>query len=313
VIIDIHAHWIPKAHFLGMEKYIAPGERVEAYEATPGVKWRRVIRDGIQVFAIPERFYRLDEQIKDMDEAGVDLAVLNTDTWQTWISMDTCQFINDELARSIEPYAERFIALAHVPPIEEAIGELDRAVKDLGFKGVSLTGHYRGAYLDEDICKPFLKKVSELDVPIVIHPNATPVEYRTLLKTPMFMMRVIDGGIATARVLFNVLRDFPKLKFVMPHCGGAFTMFMTAGVGRVPPENLKRLYVDTAPGTRSSGMIEACIEAYGAGQVLFGTDYPSAYDWLKAGVSTIQKLNIDEETRQKLFSENAARLMKIKS
>ncbi len=311
--MDIHAHWIPREHFVNMHRYIDPGDRAESFQSKPGQNSMRVIRSGVEVFSIPERFYKLDEQVKDMDEAGVDVAVLNTDTWLTWISMSTCKFVNDELARNIEPYADRFVGLAHVPPIEEAIGELDRAIKDLGFKGVALTGHYRGAYLDEDLCKPFMKKVSELDVPIIIHPNATPVEYQTLLKTPMFMMRVIDSGIATARVLFNVLRDFPKLKFVMPHAGGAFTMFMTAGIGKVPPENLKRLYVDTGPGTRSPGMIKACIETYGADQVLFGTDYPSEYDWLKDGVSIIKKLDVDDKTKQKLFSENAAKLLKIRT
>ena len=313
MIVDVHAHWMPREHFLNMQKYIDYHERAEPTMSGQGM---RVVRNGIQVFSIPDRFYKLDEQVRDMDEAGVDKLVLHTDTWQTWISMDTCTFINDELAREIEKYPDRFVGLAHVPPIEAAVDELDRAIKDLGFKGVALTGHYRGAYLDEDVCKPFLKKVSELDVPIVVHPTATPVEYQTLKRTPMFLMRVIDGGIATARVLVNVLKEFRSLKFVMPHCGGAFTMVMTI---QTREENeklyerqcLDRLYVDTATGGRSAAMIKACIDTYGPNQVMLGTDYPSSYDLLKKGVQTVKNLDVDEETKRKILGENAARVFKI--
>ena len=310
MIVDVHAHWLPKEHYVNMQKYVDYNERVEPMEFGPGTIGKRVVRGGIRILGVTERTCDMEAQIKDMKDAGIDKLVIHTDTWQTWISMDTCRFVNDELAREVERYPDRLIGLAHVPPIEEAVGELDRAIKDLGFKGVGLTTHYRGSYIDEELSKPFLKKVAELDVPIIIHPNATPVEYQTLTKTPMPLMRVIDGGIGTARVLFNVLKDFPTLKFVMPQCGGAFMMMARGGVP-VERERLARLFIDTAPGNRSPAMVKACIDAYGSEQVMFGTDYPFNYNSLKVGVTTIKNLDIDENVKKRILGENAATLLKI--
>ncbi len=83
------------------------------------------------------------------------------------------------------------------------------------------------------------------------------------------------------------------------------------GLVRAEDQQLKRLYVDTAPGTRTGQMVRACIEAYGPDQVMFGTDYPTDYGWFKTGVSTIEKLDIDEKTKRKILGENAAKLFKI--
>ena len=142
--------------------------------------------------------YPIDVQLRDMDDAGVDKAVLTgAPRW----NMEECQLFNNEIAKWVEEKPDRFIGFAHAPPLggEESLNELDRAVKDLGFKGVMFRScidsnsedtSKDSALMDSPDLFPFYKKVVELDVPLFIHPayyplypHAFPEPLRSRLKT----------------------------------------------------------------------------------------------------------------------------------
>ena len=71
------------------------------------------------------------------------------------------------LAERIARYPTRFRGFAAVPMQDprEAADELERAVKELGFKGALINGHTQGVYLDDARCLPFWERVAALDVP----------------------------------------------------------------------------------------------------------------------------------------------------
>ena len=80
---------------------------------------------------------------------------------------------NDQLAAAVSNHPTRLAGLAAIAPQapEEAVKELDRALGDLGMKGVIVNSHTKGEYLDEEKFKPILEKIEALGVPLYIHPR----------------------------------------------------------------------------------------------------------------------------------------------
>jgi len=112
-----------------------------------------------------------DIQIKFMDEAGIDKAVITGAAR----NLKECKRFNDEAAKWVKEYPERFIGFAHTIPTggDEALEELDRAVKDLGLSGCkimscidssSIETSKDSILLDSPEFYPFYKKITELDI-----------------------------------------------------------------------------------------------------------------------------------------------------
>ena len=108
-------------------------------------------------------------------------------------------------------------------PIANSIAELERCVTELGFVGCNLNpdpsgGHWTAPPLTDRHWYPFYEQMVELDVPAMIHvsascnPNfhATGAHYINADTTAF--MQFIEG---------DLFRDFPTLRFVIPHGGGA--------------------------------------------------------------------------------------------
>jgi predicted TIM-barrel fold metal-dependent hydrolase len=82
----------------------------------------------------------LDLQLRDMDEAGVDVSILSC--LLGWSApLKECCFINDDLSGLQRKYPRRFVGLAQTPILDgkAALDELRRAITDLGLRGVTIT------------------------------------------------------------------------------------------------------------------------------------------------------------------------------
>jgi predicted TIM-barrel fold metal-dependent hydrolase len=129
----------------------------------------------------------------------------------------------------VKKYPKRFAALASAVPFggKPAFYELERSVKDLGLKGFIICATIDGQPLDSRQFWPFYQKVSELKVPIFIHPSGKPPGFEAL-KAPYDLSRTMgrefDLALATFRLCAGgVLEEFPDLKFVIAHFGGGFS------------------------------------------------------------------------------------------
>ena len=73
---------------------------------------------------------RLEKQLADMDEAGVDHAVLKLSCQQEWMGLDMCRYMNDHAANHAALSGGRMTALGVVPPIagKEVFREIDRCL-----------------------------------------------------------------------------------------------------------------------------------------------------------------------------------------
>lgn len=320
MIIDVHHHWMPREHVENLAKYLRPGEVI-----MPKGEGKDILYKNRILFSPAPLYYSMERQIKHMDDAGIDMSVLSTSCWQEWNTMSMAPFINDSMAEVQAKHPDRFIGLAHVPPFEEgALEELERAIKILKLKGVCVTTNTKGKYPDATEFRPFLKKVNELDVPIVVHAATAPpgeevqkIIYDGIGRIPG---RALDHSLFVLRTLLNhVLDDFTNIKFINGHLGGALYFADKGRLGLDSPAYQKyvpQLYFDTAPVGWNRLSLTFAIASHSAEYVMMGSDYPALVvdsPKLKKAISCIDELDLTQEQKKLILGGNAARLFKIKS
>lgn len=320
LVIDAHHHWMPREHIEKMDRHLGPGE-----EVSRGHGVVRVIREGTELFTIDvARYTSPEDQIKDMDAAGVDMAVLSTGLWQWWNSMELAPSINDELADIQRRYPDRLIGLAHVPPLDPgAPGELDRAVKTLGLRGLCLSTHCQGKYLDGPAYLPLYRKVAELGTPIFVHASPTPVDYASIrvYDAARLLGRVIDQSTAAVRLaLSDILDQVPGLTFVIGHLGGDFFLVKDRVTGKsgffnTPQADfssrLGRIYFDSAPAIWTPIQVACAVQTLGSTHVLFGSDYPVMPRWMQKAMAIMNGVQMGDAEQRAVMGGNAARLLGI--
>jgi 4-oxalmesaconate hydratase len=174
-------------------------------------------------------------QLKFQRERGTDLTIFSPRAMgmghhlgNATTSLEWSGVCNDLIYRVCSLYPEKFAGVCQLPqspgvPPANCIAELARCVEELGFIGCNLNpdpsgGHWSDPPLTDRFWYPLYEKMIELDVPAMIHvsgscnPNfhATGAHYLT--------------GDTTAFMQFltsDIFKDFPTLKFIIPHGGGA--------------------------------------------------------------------------------------------
>ncbi|HEX3366002.1 amidohydrolase family protein [Phenylobacterium sp.] len=144
------------------------------------------------------------------------------------VSLRWTRKCNDLIARVVSLYPENFVGVCQLPqsPGADLLGsifELERCVNELGSVGCNLNpdpsgGHWTAQPLTDRSWYPFFEKMVELDVPAMVHvsgscnPNfhATGAHYINADTTAF--MQFLEG---------DLFKDFPTLRFIIPHGGGA--------------------------------------------------------------------------------------------
>src|SRR5712691_259960 len=163
MIIDVQHHFVPPE--LAARRGFAPGER------------RNVMEGGIPKFTLHDKLYDIDGQLRDMDLAGIDLAVLSCNLgWDA--PLEDCRLINDRLAEIQRRYPDRFAGLAHAPVLEATgVEEIERAAKELGLRGATIASQMHGLSLDAPQFAPFYRTACALDLAVFVHPAMLPAGY----------------------------------------------------------------------------------------------------------------------------------------
>ena len=143
-------------------------------------------------------------------------------------SLHWSQHCNDLIHRVCSLYPENFVGVCQLPqtpgvPPANCIAELERCVKELGFIGCNLNpdpsgGHWTAPPLTDKYWYPFYEKMVELDVPAMVHVSsscnanfhATGAHYINADTTAFMQFLTAD-----------LFKDFPALRFIIPHGGGA--------------------------------------------------------------------------------------------
>lgn len=174
-------------------------------------------------------------QLKALRDRGADMTIFSPKAsamahhiGNEAVSIEWTQLNNDLIHRVVQLFPEHFIGVCQLPqsvgvPIKNSIEELERCVDELGVVGCNLNpdpsgGHWSGRPLTDKSWYPFFEKLVELEVPAMIHVSgscndnfhATGAHYINADTTAF--MQFLQG---------DLFRDFPDLKLVIPHGGGA--------------------------------------------------------------------------------------------
>ena len=169
-------------------------------------------------------------RIPDLDAMGIERQVIKPSPQQCYydvpdeISVKAARLVNDGMAEFAARRPDRFIPFGSVPmPVpSEAVSELERCVRQLGFRGIQLLTNVRGNELSDPAYEPFWAKAEELGVLVVIHPAGF-TEPRRLSR--FYFGNVIgnplDTTVAVHHLIFDgVLERYPNLRILAVH-GGA--------------------------------------------------------------------------------------------
>jgi len=327
MIIDCHGHYTtaPEPHQQFRQQQLAHFE--DSSLPAPG-KVRisdDQIRESIEL-----------NQLKLQRERGADLTVFSprasamahhlgdTDVSQQW-----SRHCNDLIARVVGLYPDNFIGVCQLPqsegvPIGDSLTELERCVNELGFIGCNLNpdpsgGHWTARPLTDRCWYPLYEKMIELDVPAMIHVSstcnanfhATGAHYINADTTAF--MQFIQG---------DVFKDFPDLRFIIPHGGGAVPYHWgryrgLADMLKRPPlatHVMKNIYFDTCvyhqPG------IDLLFEVIDIDNILFGSEMVGAVRGIDPETGYffddtrryVDALDISDGDKHKVFELNARRV-----
>ena len=317
------------------QSHIFPDAYIEILAQNPHPP--QVIRRGneavvtygdVQTFRLQDEAYDPKRKLQDMDEAGVDMALLSTNIpppcmLAPELGNKGAQAINDAIAELVDAHPHRFAGLACLPwqDIEEAITEMER-VKGLGFRGIMLYSHIGGKPVDAPQFERVYAHAETLQMPIVMHPTVPTWGEAIKDHWMIGMMGLqVDNSFALLRlILSGILERHSDLQIVMPHVGGILPYMsgridhQTEVLGRArenithaPSAYLRRIYLDTV-----SPSVESLQYAYqysGADRLLFGTDHP----WVDMPrfVGLIEEMPISETDKAQIFSENAIKLFDL--
>jgi 4-oxalmesaconate hydratase len=328
MIIDIHGHYTtePQALHVFRDKQLAGLADAARKPASTDL--------GISDEALVKS---VEPQLKFQRDRGTDLTIFSPrasgmahHVGSEAVSRQWTTICNDLIHRICRLLPENFIAAGQLPQFPgvspaNCIPELERIVNELGFVGVNLNPDPTGGYwtdppLTDRYWYPIYEKLCELEVPAMIHvssscnPNfhATGAHYINADTTAF--MQLIQG---------NLFKDFPMLKFVIPHGGGAVPFHWGRYRGmsldmKKPPlaeHVMKNVAFDTCvyhlPG------IELLARVIPADNILFASEMVGAvkgidpvtghyYDDTKRYVDQVKGLS--EQDRYKIFEGNARRV-----
>ncbi len=275
-------------------------------------------------------------QLKALRERGADMTIFSPrasgmahHVGDEAVSREWTTICNDLIHRVTQLYPDNFIGVCQLPqsvgvPIENSTEELERCVTELGFVGCNLNpdasgGNWTGPPLTDKAWYPFFEKMVELDVPAMIHvssscnPNFHATGAHYINADTSAFMQFLQG---------DLFSDFPDLRLIIPHGGGAVPYHWgryrgLADMLKKPALNehiMRNVYFDTCvyhqPG------IDLLFRVIDIDNILFASEMFGAVKGVDPETGHnfddtkryIEALELSEQDRHKVFEGNARRV-----
>jgi aminocarboxymuconate-semialdehyde decarboxylase len=328
--IDIHCHLATPASRRPVEPYRRPEH--EPYDYFMGAD--SAAHNATMVRGIMPALTDPAARIEHMDRMGIEIQGLSTfvSEYFYWapprVGAESARIQNDNLAAAAASSPDRFVAVGATVPLQDvdlAITEMDRAVDELGFRGLQIGGTVEAANLDEPRFQPFWAAVEAKRVPVILHPNGYPESQRL---GDYFLVNCIGNPletmVAATRLIFSGLfEEYPGIELVLLHGGGYLPFYASRAdhTWQVRPETrsripdhppshyMKKLHYDTV--VFQPLYLRHLVEVVGVDHVLLGTDFPfdmSETDPLGLVAATE---GLSDEDRAAISGGNAARLYRL--
>ncbi|MDR0361040.1 MAG: amidohydrolase [bacterium] len=328
MIIDCHGHFttVPESLYAWREEQLA---RLDVPANAPKKSDLLITDDELRDAIV-------SGQLKLQQERGGDLTLFSPTAGRMahhlgneGTSVEWAELCNDLIHRVCALFPDNFVGVCQLPqspgvPPKNCVPELRRCVEELDFVGCNLSpdpsgGHWSDPPLTDRHWYPLYEEMVRLDVPAMVHVSSS--------CNPAFHgtgAHYLNGD-TTAFMQFllaDIFKDFPTLRFVIPHGGGAVPYHwgryrgLALDMKRPPVESmLDNVFFDTCvyhyPG------VEFLTRVVPVDNVLFGSEMIGAvrgkdpdtgeyFDDTKKYVDACQHLR--EGDRQKIFEGNARRV-----
>jgi predicted TIM-barrel fold metal-dependent hydrolase len=333
MIFDVHGHMSAPDSFYAWKAGLLSHRG--AHGPKPPVISDDQLRDA---YLAPHPSFGNVSHIQHITEAGIDTQLISPRPYQMmhserpakiveWFTAET----NNLIHRSTSLFPGQFKGVAGLPQSPDLdpkqwIPELHRAVTELGFVGAMLnTDPHEGLEtppaLGERYWYPVYEALCELDVPVLLHsagckpPAREPYSLHFIQEETVAVWSLVNSA---------VLTDFPDLKVIVSHGGGAIPYqvgrFLPSVVRTGVPyvEKLRKLWFDSCLYTKES--LELLIKVVGIDRVLFGSEKPGTgsqidpttghwFDDIHLLINDIEWLT--EADRKSLYSSNASELFRL--
>ena len=322
LVVDFQHHFVPRE--LADRRGAARGTRQD------------LMQGGMQKVTLHGKLYDPEQQIRDMDEAGMNVAALSCVLgWDS--SPDDCRLINDTFAGLQRQYPKRFAGLAHIPLLvdttEKALAELGRSIGELGLRGVTIASQVNGRPLDSPELFDFYAKTIDLGIPIFVHPSMPPQGYEWIKEFDLSRIvgRELDLVLQVTRLIAaGVLDRFPDLKMVIAHFGGGISSIKEriaakawrfgTPLKRSFEEYFDLLYFDMSGFEGGPAALRCALTGIKPERMVFATDYPQDFTGattdtgkgakdIRKYIDEIRALPLPEETKAAMLGGTAARLL----
>lgn len=331
--IDAYNHIIPKAYF----------EKLSEVAPDPGI---------IKFFGALAPLHDRDAHLRLLD--GFDdyrqvLSLANPPVEMLGSPDQTpalARLANDGLAATVKANPDRFPTFIASMPMnnpDAAVAEANRAINELGARGIQIFTNVLGKPLSAPEFYPLFETMAQHDLPIWIHPMRGPnfpdyasedvsedeiwFTFGWPYETSACMTRLVYSG------LFDKL---PDIKIITHHFGGMTSFFAEkiglgfsqifgqdpnhnplaerAGLKKQPKEYFRMFYADTA--TNGSVAAATCgLDFFGPDHSIFATDAPFDAEGgamlIRETINAVDSLEVDQDTLTKIYSGNLERLMRL--
>lgn len=329
MIIDCHGHYTTAPEPLGRYR----DAQVAALCTDPahvGAKGELVISDD-ELRASVE-----DNQLRLQRERGIDVTLFspraswmghhvgNEHTSRFWT-----EHCNDLVRRVCDLYPENFAPVCQLPQspgadVKSSVYELRRCVEEMGFVGCNLNpdpsgGNWTGPPLADRAWWPLYETMVELDVPAMVHVSAScnpnlhfTTSHYLGADTTAFVQAMSSG----------LFRDFPTMRWVIPHGGGAvpyhwgrFEGIAEENAGWTPlTELMENIYFDTCVYHQAG--IDLLIDVVPTDNILFGSEMigavkcqrPDTDEYYDDTKLYIERADLTDAQRTKIFDGNVRRV-----
>lgn len=324
--VDVHSH-------------VLPSEMMEAIRERPRDYQMRVegsgeketfIRDDRHSTPVYAEFHDAEAKVAGMDRKGIDISVLSVTpvVFFYWLDADAglaaSRLLNDGIARMVAARPDRLRGMATLPmqDPDAAVTELERVVREHGFRSVELGCRVRGELLAERRFRPVLRRAQELGVFIFTHPyvaGSLPPDLGCYYLGNLAGLP-LDTALMAAHLMFSgALDELPRLDIVLAHGGGYLPYQIgrlehgykvrkeaRANTARSPLELLRRFHFDAL--THDADALRFLVQKVGAERVMIGTDAP--FDMAEEDpLAMISTLPLTDRQREQILGLNALALL----
>ena len=288
-----------------------------------------IVAGQVAIGPIIARYHDLGLRLKEMDAQGVAVHALSLMPPMVYwadgeLGSRLARLVNDAMAAASRAHPERFVFLATLPMQnpEAAVDEVNRAVTQLGARGVYLGTNVRGKELTDPSSLPVFERIDALRVPIFLHPlNVIGAQRLTSYYLHNLLGNPFDTAVAAANIIFSGLLDrFPKLEICLPHAGGALPYLIgrlnhgwkvrleCKALKKPPSSYLSRFIYDTISHAPES--LSYLINLVGADRVMMGSDF--CFDMgYERPVKAVTALKLSRGDQERILRGNAARLLRL--